>query len=166
MNDVVMNPDQALSEMDLVWPEPPQAVASYLPIVQDGSSLTVSGQLPFVQGQLIANGRLGHKVSLEAGQAAAMQCALNALSLIRQSIDGQWNRLARIVRVGVYVACDEAFTQQAVVANGASDFLVEILGERGRHARAAVGCVSLPLGAPVEVEVLAKLTTPKDVHDT
>jgi len=149
--------DQKLSEMGLTWPEAPKPVASYVPAVRSGSWLVVSGQLPFRQGQLIAMGKVPSAVSLEKAQAAAAQCAFNALAIVRSEIEGDWSRFVRVVRLGVFVQSDDGFSDQAKVANGASDLLVALLGEPGRHARAAVGTPALPLDATVEVEMIVEV---------
>lgn len=149
--------DGKLREMGISWPEPPEAVASYLPCVRDGDHLYISGQLPLAAGELMHRGRVPTQVSLEQAQVAAKQCAINALTLVRREIDGDWSRLRRVIRVGVFVACEAAYDQQAAAANGASAFLADLLGEAGRHARAAVGCAALPLQSPVEVEMLVAL---------
>ncbi|MFW5682244.1 MAG: RidA family protein [Phycisphaeraceae bacterium] len=149
--------DSKLREMGISWPEPPEAVASYLPCVRDGDHLYISGQLPLAAGELMHRGRVPTQVSLEQAQVAAKQCAINALSLVRREIDGDWSRLRRVIRIGVFVACEAEYDQQAAVANGASTFVADLLGEAGRHARAAVGCAALPLQSPVEVEMLVAL---------
>lgn len=149
--------DAKIREMGISWPDPPEAVASYLPCVRDGDHLYISGQLPFAAGELMHRGRVPTRVTLNQAQVAAKQCAINAMALVRHELDGDWSRLRRVVRVGVYVACEAEFDQQAAVATGASEFLAELLGEAGRHARSAVGCVALPLQSPVEVEMLVAI---------
>lgn len=149
--------DARLAELGLTWPEPPKPLAAYVPAVRTGNLLFVSGQLPFEGGRLPVTGRVGEGVALEAAQACAARCALNALSVVRAELGGDWSRLTRIVRVAVFVACADGFAEQAKVANGASEFLVRLLGEQGRHARIAVGVNALPLNAPVEVEVTAEV---------
>lgn len=146
-----------LAEMGLKLPAAPKPVAAYVPSVRSGNLVYVSGQLPMSEGKLVATGAVPSQVSVEQAQAAARQCALNALAIIGDAIGGDWSKLVRIVRVGVFVASDPGFTDQPKVANGASEFFGAILGESGRHARAAVGAPSLPLGAPVEVEVVAEV---------
>jgi enamine deaminase RidA (YjgF/YER057c/UK114 family) len=117
----------------------------------------VSGQLPFVAGKLAYSGRLGVSVSLEEGQAAARQCLLNIVSQVDAACDGDLDRVARVVRLGGFVACAPEFTQHPAVINGASDLAVAIFGEAGRHARAAVGVASLPLDAPVEIDAIFEI---------
>lgn len=146
-----------LKELGLTLPVAPKPVAAYVPAVLVGQMLYISGQLPSVEGKLIATGPVPSVVSLEAAQKAASQCVLNALAIISDHIDGDWSRLVRIVRLGVFVACDASFGEQSNVANGASLLLGEIFGEAGHHVRAAVGTNALPLGATVEVEMIAQL---------
>lgn len=146
-----------LAERGLKLPAAPKPVAAYVPAVVAGDLVYVSGQLPMVDGKLICTGRVPEAVSLDIARDAARQCALNALAVVGDVIGGDWSRLRRVVRVGVFVASDSGFTDQAKVANGASEFLVDLLGEIGRHARAAVGAAELPLGAPVELEMIAQI---------
>ncbi len=150
---------QILSGLGIELPKPPSAVAAYIPVRLDGTLAFVSGQLPFVDGKLPHTGLVGVEVNLEQAQSLARTCAVNALAALHQYAGGLDN-IAGIVRVGVFVACGPSFTDHPKVGNGASELFQQVFGEVGRHARAAVGCSSLPLGAPVEVEVLAKLKTP------
>ena len=135
-----------LAAMGLSLPTPPRPVAAYVPAVRSGNLIFVSGQLPMAEGKLAASGPVPSQASLETAQAGARQCALNALAIVGQEIGGDWSRLVRVVRLGVFVWTDATFTEQAKVANGASELLGQVLGEAGRHARAAVGAASLPLG--------------------
>lgn len=146
-----------LSALGISLPEAPKAVANYVAAIQTGDLVIVSGQLPLKEGQLTQKGKLGRDVDLDQGYAAARQCAINGLAALNGIIDGQWDRVAQVVRVGGFVASAEGFTDQPKVINGASDFLVEVFGEAGRHARAAVGVSELPLGAAVEVEFMFRL---------
>lgn len=149
--------ERALCELGLEWPEPPRPVASYAPAVRSGNLVFVSGQLPFRRGEIAERGRVPSEVSVDRARAAAAQCALNALAVVRAELGGDLSRLVRIVRVGVFVQSEPGFSEGSSVANGASDLLVRLLGERGRHARAAVGASALPLGSPVEVELVAEV---------
>lgn len=142
-----------LKELGLTLPPAPKPVAAYIPCVQSGNHLFISGQLPLVQGKLLATGIVPSQVSLEAAQQAAGQCVLNALVIVGDALEGDWSRLVRIVKLGVFVACDAAYTEQAKVANGASELLLDLFGDPGRHPRVAVGMIVLPLDASVEVEV-------------
>lgn len=150
--------DQRLAELSLVLPPAPKPVAIYVPSVRVGELVWISGQLPFVDGKLPATGLLGQDVSQDDGIACARQAALNVLAVLHAELGGDWDRLDRLIRVGVFVAATPDFTDHPKIANGASELLGHVLGEKGRHARAAVGCSSLPLGAPVEVEALAQIT--------
>ena len=151
-----MKPEVRLKELGLSLPKPAIPVGSYLPCVRAGDLLFVSGQLPLGDGALTARGKVGSSVSLEQGQEAARQAVLNGLAQVAAEAGGL-GQVVRIVRVGVYVNSAAGFTEQAKVANGASDLLVGIFGEAGRHARAAVGVSDLPLDAAVEVELIVQV---------
>lgn len=141
-----------LASLGITLPSAPRPVAAYVPAKRAGGLLLVSGQLPFVNGTLLATGPVPSRVSVEAATAAARQCAINALSVAADAL-GSLDRVAGVARVGAWVACTSEFTDQPKVVNGASELLVQVFGEPGRHARAAVGTNALPLGASVEVEV-------------
>lgn len=149
-------PEENLEKLGLSLPDAPKPVAAYVPSVRSGNLVYVSGQLPFVNGKLEKTGVVGKEVDVQEAQAFARLCALNALAVLKAEV-GELSRVRRIVRVGAFVACIDGFTGQPSVANGASEFLVEVFGEAGRHARAAVGVNALPLGAPVEVELVAEV---------
>jgi len=140
-----------LDELGLSLPGVPGAVAEYVPAVLDGGLVEVSGQLPMRDGKLLATGPMPGACSLAKAQAAAGQCVLNGLAAADAVLGGDWSRLRRVVRLVVFVAGEPGFTDQHLVANGASQLLGRVFGEAGRHARAAVGVPSLPLGATVEV---------------
>jgi len=147
-----------LANLGLTIPDTVAPVANYVPAVRTGDLVVVSGQIPLVDGKPTFTGLLGETLSVEQGQAAARQCAINLVAQIRAACDGDLDRVARVVRLGVFVAATPDFTDHPKVANGASDLMVEVFGDLGRHARAAVGCSSLPLGVPVEVEGLIQVT--------
>jgi enamine deaminase RidA (YjgF/YER057c/UK114 family) len=147
---------ERLEELGITLPPPPQPVASYVQVAVSGGLAFVAGQLARVDGQLQSPGKLGAQVSVEEGRAAARQCALQALAALEEAL-GDLDRIERIVQVTVFVASAEGFTDQPQVANGASDLLIEVFGDAGRHARAAVGVAELPLGGPVEVAVIASV---------
>jgi enamine deaminase RidA (YjgF/YER057c/UK114 family) len=153
-----MGAEDRLRELGLELPEGPQPVASYIPVRVAGGMAYVSGQVPISEGKLLWTGKLGAELDVEAGIAAAHRCALQALAALRAEL-GSLDRVAGVVRVGVFVASAPGFTDQSHVGNGASDLLVQVFGEAGRHARAAVGMSELPLGAPVEVELLVELVS-------
>ena len=151
-----MGAESRLRELGIELPPAPAPVASYVPVVVSGGLAYVSGQVPMADGKLLWKGKLGAGLDLVAGAEAARRCALQALSALRAEL-GSLDRVRRIVKVSVYVASDRGFTDQPKVANGASDLLVQVFGDPGRHARAAVGVSELPLGGPVEVEVVAEV---------
>jgi enamine deaminase RidA (YjgF/YER057c/UK114 family) len=146
-----------LSSLRLELPPPPSAVAAYVPVVVSGGLAFVAGQIPMVDGALLHPGRLGEDVSLEQGVEASRRCALQALAALRAGLGDTFEPLERLLKVEVFVASLPSFTDQPKVANGASDVLVDVLGESGKHARAAVGVASLPLGACVEVAIVAAI---------
>ena len=139
-----------LKELGIVLPEPAAPVASYVPAVEHGGVLTISGQISFGPNGLVT-GRLGDTLTLEDGQAAARLCGLMLIAQVKKAL-GDLDRVARVIRLGGFVASTPDFFDQPKVINGASDLMQEVFGEAGRHARAAVGCPALPLGAAVEVE--------------
>jgi len=149
---------ERLGELGLDLPPMPQPVASYIPVTQAGSIVFVAGQVAIVDGGVLHPGGLGRDVSVEMGQEAAARAALQALAAIRGHLGGSLDRLVRLLQLTVYVAADTGFVDHPTVANGASDLLVNVLGPDGRHARAAVGVASLPLGASVEVAVTAEVS--------
>lgn len=146
-----------LKELGITLPEAPAAVANYVPYVVTGKLVFVSGQLPFVNGTLAAVGRLGDGVTPEQGAEAARLCALNLIAQAKAAAGGDLDRIARVVKLGGFVASTDGFTGQPSVVNGASTLVAEVFGERGRHARFAVGVNVLPLGAAVEVEGIFEL---------
>ncbi len=150
-----MSIEARLIELGITLPETSPALASYRPVSVHGDLAFVSGQLPFIDGALVT-GRLGDDVSIAQAQAAARACALMILAQLRAEL-GSLDRVAGMVKLGGFVASTPDFTDQHVVANGASDLMVEVFGEAGRHARAAVGVPCLPLGAAVEVDAIVAL---------
>lgn len=130
--------------------------ANYVPFMRTGNLLFTSGQLPLSGGKLVSTGLLGRDLDTAAGREAARACAINILAQIKAAT-GDLEKIARIVKITVFVASAPGFTEQHLVANGASDLLAKVLGERGRHARSAVGTASLPLDAPVEIEAIVEL---------
>ena len=149
--------EERLSALGIQLEVPPAAVANYLPAVIDGPLVFVSGQIPIKQGELAFQGRLGKDVDIPTGQQAARLCAINVLCQVKAVI-GDLEKIERCVRLGGFVACDPGFYDHAQVMNGASDLMVDVLGDKGRHCRAAVGCSSLPLNSAVEVEALFRVS--------
>lgn len=148
-----MSAEQRLVDLGITLPAPPAAAGLYAPVMRTGPLLYVSGQLPLRDGQPVSRGHCGQNVSLEEGAELARVCTLNALALVREHL-GTLDRVSKVVRVGGFVASAPGFIAQPQVINGASQLLVDIFGEAGRHARVAVGVAELPLGVPVEVEYL------------
>ena len=145
---------ERLAKSGVTLPTPPAPVASYVGFTVHGGLVFVSGQLPLVDGKLTSTGLLGAGVDTEEGVAAARVCAINILAQMNIAVDGDLGRIDRCLRLGGFVASATGFFDQPKVVNGASDLIAEILGERGTHARAAVGVAALPLNASVEVEGL------------
>ncbi len=149
-----MNIHAMLKSQNLSLPKPPAVVASYAPALISNGHVYISGQLPMLDGKLIATGKVPVDVSMEEARHGARQCILNGLAAFDQAILCDWSRFRRIVRLGAFIASGPDFTDQHHVANGASELLVELFGDAGRHTRAAVGVASLPLNAAVEIELL------------
>ena len=146
-----------LEDRGLELPSPPAPVATYVPATRTGSVVFVAGQIPIEDGQPIHPGSLGVSVSVESGQQAAARAALQALSVLRNELGGSLDGVARLLQLTVFVASAPDFVEHSTVANGASDLLVDVLGDEGRHARVAVGVASLPLGSCVEVAMTAEV---------
>ncbi|MFO0839110.1 MAG: RidA family protein [Phycisphaerae bacterium] len=145
-------PSERLRELGIVLPPVSKPVGAYVPIVRHGDLLFLSGQIPLQEGRVAFSGRVGFERTLDDAQKAARICAITAIAIAADAAGGIDN-IARVVKVVVYVASHEGFNDQHKVANGASELLVEIFGESGKHARAAIGTAELPLGATVEVDV-------------
>jgi enamine deaminase RidA (YjgF/YER057c/UK114 family) len=146
--------EQRLAAQGVDLPDAPAPAANYVPSTISGKLLFVAGQLPFRHGELAISGRVGDDVGLGQGQEAARICALNLLAQAKAACGGDLDRLARCLKLGGFVSCGPAFTDHPAVIIGASDLMVEAMGEAGQHARFAVGCASLPRGAAVEVEAI------------
>jgi len=146
-----------MKELELELPVAPKPVATYVPAVRAGDLLFLAGVLPMQQGQLAWSGKLGRELRVEQGAEAARMALLNALAIAKQEL-GTLDRIVRIVKVVGHVASAEGFTDQPQVLNGASDLLVTIFGDAGRHARVAVGAAELPRGAAVEIELILQVS--------
>jgi enamine deaminase RidA (YjgF/YER057c/UK114 family) len=146
-----------LSELDIELPPPTTPVAAYVPCVIANGLAFVAGQVPMVDGAVVSPGHLGDHVTIDEGTAAARRGAVQALSVLRDALGG-FDRLQRITQVTVFVASTPDFVDHATVANGASELLIDALGDAGKHARAAVGMSSLPLGSSVEVAIIAAVS--------
>lgn len=148
--------EQRLMAMGVTLPQAAAPAANYVPYARTGNLLLTAGQLPLAGGKLQVAGILGRDVTTEQGREAARLCALNILAQAKAAA-GDLEKIVRVVKITVFVASTADFNEQHLVANGASDFLVAVLGERGKHARSAVGVPSLPLGAAVEIEAIIEL---------
>jgi enamine deaminase RidA (YjgF/YER057c/UK114 family) len=150
------SPEHRLAALGLTLPPVTRPLAAYVPAVRSGGFVFTAGQLPVVEGQLLATGKVGAEVGAHEAAALARTCALNALAAV-VSVTGSLSAIRRIVKVTGFVASAPDFTGQPQVVNGASELLLEVFGEAGRHARSAVGTAVLPLNAPVEVELIAEV---------
>ncbi len=150
-------PDERLAALGLSLPAVTAPLAAYLPAVRTGAHVYTAGQLPMADGKLLRTGKVGAEVSVADAAALARTCALNALAAVA-SVTGGLTAVTRIVKVTGFVASDPGFTGQAQVVNGASELLLEVFGDAGRHARSAVGMAVLPLDAPVELELIAEIS--------
>ncbi len=150
-------PESRLAALNLVLPQVAPPAANYVPYVVSGSHVFVAGQIPFLNGEKLHIGRLGAPLTVEQGQEAARACALNILAQVKAAAGGEWDKIVRCVKLGVFVNGTPEFDQQPAVANGASDLMVAVLGEKGRHARAAVGVPSLPFGVAVEIDAVFEI---------
>ena len=148
--------DARLTALGVTLPDAPAPAANYVPFVRVGSLLHVSGQISQTAAGLI-EGRLGADMDISSGAEAAKSCAISLLAQVKRACDGDFSRLVRVVKLVGFVNSTADFTDQPKVINGASDFLVAVLGDAGRHARSAVSAVSLPLGVAVEIEAIFEL---------
>jgi enamine deaminase RidA (YjgF/YER057c/UK114 family) len=151
-----MSFEARLHNLGLALPPAPKPVASYIPAVRSGDLLFLSGVLPFQDGQLTCTGKVGRELTTDQGSAASRTAVLNALAVVRQEL-GTLDRVRKVVRMVGHVASADGFVQQPAVINGASDLLVQIFDDAGRHARVAVGVAGLPLNAPVELELILEV---------
>ncbi|KAA0970500.1 RidA family protein [Aureimonas fodinaquatilis] len=149
--------ESRLAAKGLTLPPAATPAANYVSYVTYGNILQTSGQLPMADGKIAVTGKLGSTVSLEQGLEAARHCALNILAQTQAALGGDFGRVKRLLKITVFVASDPAFTDQHKVANGASDLLVEILGDAGKHSRSAVGVSALPMDAAVEIEAVFEI---------
>jgi len=152
-----MSYERKLKELGLELPQAPKPVATYVPAVRAGELLFLSGVLPMKDGVLAFTGKLGREVTVAQGIEASKTALLNALAIAKQEL-GTLDRIVRVVKVVGHIASAEAFTEQPQVLNGASDLLVSVFGEAGRHARVAVGAAELPRGAAVEIELILQVS--------
>lgn len=153
-----MSAEDTLRRLGLQLPPAPKPVANYIPAVLSGRLLFLSGVIPVREGALALSGKVGRDLTVEQGYDAARIALLNALAIVRSEA-GSLDRVKRVVRMVGYVASAEGFVQQPAVVNGASDLLVQLFDQAGRHARIAVGTAELPMGAPVELELILELAS-------
>ena len=149
--------EKNIKDLGLIISEPPAAVANYVPFKIIDNLVYVSGQAPIQNGKIIYTGKVGDDVSEEDGILAAEICCLNIIASLRKSINGDWNRLENFVKLGGFVNCKEGYSNQPKIINGASDLLVKIFGEQGKHTRFAVGSNSLPMNIAVEIDAIIKI---------
>ncbi|MEM6948233.1 MAG: RidA family protein [Pseudomonadota bacterium] len=153
-----MDIETKLTELGVSLPDAPAPAANYVPFVLVGDLLHVSGQISMDAGGGLITGKVGQDLSVEEGAAAAQRCALSLLAQVKAACGGDWSKFVRVVKLTGFVNAPGDFTEQPKVINGASDFLVEVLGESGRHARSAVGAGALPLNVAVEIEGIFQLS--------
>lgn len=153
------NIEENLENLGIKIPSPVPPVANYVPFVQTGNLLSISGQIPVdIKGKIPYVGKVGVDVSEEDAILAARLCAINIISQIKVACGGDLNRVVRIVRLGAFVNCCDGFAGQPVIVNGASDLMVAVFGDRGKHSRSAVGVNALPLNVPVEIDALIEIS--------
>ncbi len=149
--------EENIKNLGLNIPDLPKALANYVPYKIIGKTIYISGQAPVQNGELIYKGKVGSDITVEDGIEAAKLCVINIIAAVKKGLDGDWDKLDSFVKLTGYVNCQDNFTDQPQVINGASDMLVDIFGEQGRHARVAVGSNALPLGIAVEIDAIVQL---------
>tara|TARA_B100002051_G_C16307900_1_gene426060 strand:- start:135 stop:599 length:465 start_codon:yes stop_codon:yes gene_type:complete len=149
--------EENIKNLGLNIPELPKALANYVPYKLVGNTIYISGQAPAQNGEIIYRGKVGSDITVEDGIDAAKLCVINIIAAVKKGLDGDWDKLDSFVKLTGYVNCQDNFTDQPKVINGASDMLVDIFGEQGRHARVAVGSNALPLGIAVEIDAIVQL---------
>ena len=149
--------EQNIKQLGIEIPDMPAALANYVPFKLSDSIVYVSGQAPVKNGELIYKGKVGEDVTVDDGIKAAELCCVNIISALKKSINGDWNRLDSFLKLGGFVNCNNNFYDQPKIINGASDLLVKIFGDQGKHARFAVGSNSLPMNISVEIDAIIKI---------
>ena len=149
--------DENIKKLDLKIPDLPSPLANYVPYKVSDNTVYVSGQGPVIDGKIIYGGKVGNEISQEEGVKAAELCCINIIAALKSSINGDWNRLDTFLKLGGFVNCDNDFSDQPKIINGASDLLVNIFGDKGRHSRFAVGSNALPLNISVEIDAIIKI---------
>ena len=149
--------EENIKNLGLNIPKLPKALANYVPYKLIGKTIYISGQAPVQNGELIYKGKVGSDISIEEGIEAAKLCVINIIAALKTGLEGDWDKLDSFVKLTGFVNCQDNFTDQPKIINGASDMLVEIFGDQGRHARVAVGSNALPLGIAVEIDAIVQL---------
>ena len=149
--------DENIKNLGLNIPDLPKALANYVPFKIIGKTIYISGQAPVHNGELIYKGKVGSDITVEEGVEAAKLCVINIIAALKTGLEGDWEKLDCFVKLTGFVNCQDNFTDQPKIINGASDMLVEIFGDQGRHARVAVGSNALPLGIAVEIDAIVQL---------
>ena len=149
--------EENIKNLGLNIPDLPKALANYVPYKIIGKTIYISGQAPVHNGELIYKGKVGSDISIEEGIEAAKLCVINIIAALKTGLEGDWDKLDSFVKLTGFVNCQDNFTDQPKIINGASDMLVEIFGDQGRHARVAVGSNALPLGIAVEIDAIVQL---------
>ena len=149
--------EENIKNLGLNIPELPKALANYVPYKIVGKTMYISGQAPIQNGELIYKGKVGSDITVEDGIKAARLCVTNIIAAVKTGLEGDWGKLDSFVKLTGFVNCQDGFTDQPKIINGASDMLVEIFGDQGRHARVAVGSNALPLGISVEIDAVVHL---------
>ncbi len=149
--------DENIKKLGLIIPDPPMAVANYVPFKIIDNIMYISGQAPSVDGKIIYTGKVGEDVSIENGIKAAELCCINLIANLKKGINNNWDKFDNFVKLGGFVNCNNDFIDQPTIINGASDLLVKVFGDNGKHTRFAVGSNSLPLGISVEIDAIIKL---------
>ena len=149
--------EENIKNLGLNIPELPKALANYVPYKIVGKTMYISGQAPVQNGELIYKGKVGSDITIEDGIKAARLCVTNIIAAVKTGLEGDWNKLDSFVKLTGFVNCQDSFTDQPKIINGASDLLVDIFGDQGRHARVAVGSNALPLGIAVEIDAIVHL---------
>ena len=149
--------EENIKQLGIIIPDLPSPLANYVPYKVSDNTVYVSGQGPVIDGKIIYSGKVGNEISQEEGVKAAELCCINIIAALKSSINGDWNRLDSFLKLGGFVNCDNDFSDQPKIINGASDLLVNIFGDKGRHSRFAVGSNALPLNISVEIDAIIKI---------
>ena len=149
--------EENIKQLGIIIPDMPAPLANYVPYKVSDSIVYVSGQGPAVNGNLIYKGKVNEDISIEDGIKASELCCINIIAALKKSINGDWNRLDGFIKLGGFVNCKDDFFDQPKIINGASDLLVKIFGDQGRHARFAVGSNALPMNISVEIDAIIKI---------